>query len=55
MEGKFGEHFVQDSDDLLCSKDVGAVAENDPATMAEDALSVTEGQAEEIGIKDGLE
>lgn len=52
---EFGACSSQECKDLLCFEDVGAVAEDDGAAVAENALGVTKEKAEETGVKDGLQ
>lgn len=51
--GEFGACSKQKCGDVLCFREVGAVAESDWVAVTEDDKSVTEGAAEEAGVKDG--
>lgn len=52
---KFGARSVQDYEDLFCFRNVGTVARDDWGAVPEDAMSVTESQAEETQPENGLE
>lgn len=55
MAGYFGTCPVQNYENFLCFRKIGAVAGSDRVAVSKDAVSVKEGKAEEIVVKDGLE
>lgn len=52
---EFGPYSVQECEDVFCCRDGGAVGEDDRRAMVENAVSLTEGEAEKTEVESRLE